>query len=182
MRNVRIKYSLLIFVCLVISCNSSKEKKQSPADSTKSAVGITEKKPIRIFPYIKSIATFDTTISNGQLRITITKTDLDSYVTRESEQQIDKYRDSEISLVIKFKDQILLDTIFRKEQFSKYADAGLIDIAVFHNYWLKKVDKNRIEFFGTISEPETDWAFDFNHYFDLTNQILELVEQKDDQG
>ncbi len=181
MASFRMKYSLLIIFCTLISCNSSKEKNRPSTDLTESVVAIAIKKPIRFFPDKKSTETFDTTMSDGQLQITIIKKDLDSYVTRENEQQIDKYRDAEITLIVKQKDHIILDTTFRKQQFSRYADAGLIDVAIFHNYWFKNLDNDRIELFGTISEPETDWALDFNHHFDLTKKSLEFIVQKDDQ-
>lgn len=177
----RMKYSLLIIVFTLISCNSSTEERLPSNDSAKSVVAVAVEKSVRFFPDIKSTVTFDTTINDGQLQIIITKTDRDSYVAREYEQQIDRYRDAEVALTVKQKGQILLDTTFRKEQFSKYADTGLIDVAIFHNYWFKNIDKNKIEFFGTICEPETDWALDFNHLFDLTNKRLEFVVRKDDQ-
>ena len=177
----RMKYSLLIIVWTLISCNTSTEKRIPSTDSAESVVAVAVEKSVRYFPDIKSTVTFDTTINDGQLQIIITKTDLDSYVARIYEQQIDRYRDAEVAVTVKQKGQILLDTTFRKEQFSKYADMGLIDVAIFHNYWFKNIDKNKIEFLGTICEPETDWALDFNHILDLRNKRLEFAVRKDDQ-
>lgn len=74
-----------------------------------------------------------------------------------------------------------MDTTFRKNQFSKYADNGFMDIAIFHNYWFNKLDKDKIELFGVISKPETDYTLDFRHYFDLTNKKLTFVEHINDE-
>ena len=77
--------------------------------------------------------------------------------------------------------QTLLDTVFRKEQFSKYGDKGFMDIAIFHNYWFNKLDKDRIELLGVISKPETDWTIDFHHYFDLTSKTLTFKQEMNDE-
>ena len=67
---------------------------------------------------------FDTLIVDKNLEIIITKSYLDSFVTNEFEiegkKQVDKYRDAEISLKIKQDNKILLDTLFRKENFNNY--------------------------------------------------------------
>ena len=149
-----------------------------------STVTMTNIKSQRFFPKNKETVKFDTLITDKQLQITIIRTDLDSYVVNEYEDngktQIDKYRDAEIALIIKQKSQTLLDTVFRKEQFSKYSDKGFMDIAIFHNYWFTKLDKERLEFFGVISKPETDWTIDFHHYFDLTSRKLTFKQEMND--
>ena len=67
---------------------------------------------------------FDTLIVDKNLEISITKSYSDSFVTNEFEiegkKQVDKYRDAEISLKIKQDNKILLDTLFRKENFNNY--------------------------------------------------------------
>ena len=70
-----------------------------------------------------------------------------------------------------------MDTVFRKEQFSKYGDIGFMDKAIFHNYWFNKLDNDKIELFGVISKPETDWTIDFYHYFDLANRKLTFKQE-----
>jgi hypothetical protein len=183
MRNY-ILISTLTFI--LFACNSQTEKKSiivELADS--STVALINKKSERFFPETKNIAKFDTLIAHKFLQIIITKTYLDSYVTNEYDvegnKHIDKYRDAKIALTIKQNSQILLDTVFRKEQFSKYADKGFMDIALFHNYWFNKIDKDRVELLGVISKPETDYTISFYHYFDLTNKKLTFVGHIDDE-
>ncbi|MEO8237187.1 MAG: DUF4738 domain-containing protein [Flavobacterium sp.] len=176
---------ILILTFLLFACNSQTEKKGTSiltADS--SAVTLVNKKLEKFIPETKRIEKFDTIIADKKIQITIKRTDLDSYVINEYEEdgnkQIDKYRDAEISLTIKQNSQILLDTVFTKKQFSKYADKGFMDIAIFHNYWFNKLDKDKIEFFGSISKPETDYAIDFYHYFDLTNRKLIFIQKPEE--
>jgi hypothetical protein len=153
------------------------------ADS--STVTLANSNSERFFPEQKGVEKFDTIIADRQIQIIVTKTDLDSYVTNEYDEdgheQTDKYRDVQIALTIKQKSQTLLDTVFKKEQFSKYGDKGFIDIAIFHNYWFNKLDKDKIELFGVISKPETDWTIDFHHYFDLTTRKLTFKQEINDE-
>ncbi|MFA7273507.1 MAG: DUF4738 domain-containing protein [Crocinitomicaceae bacterium] len=160
--------SLIIstFVLLLFTCNSQ-------VNNTS----------VRFSPETKGIEKFDTVIAN--IQIIIKKIDLDTYVLNEYEdkgkKQIDKYRDAEISLIIKQNSQTLLDTVFRKNQFSKYADKGFMEIAIFHNYWFNKIDKERIELFGVINKPETDYTLPFYHYFDLKTKKLSFEEYIDNE-
>jgi hypothetical protein len=139
----------------------------------------------RFIPENKEEVKFDTIIADKQIQITITRTDLDSYVVHEYEDdgktQIDKYRDAEITLKVKQKSQIILDTVLRKDQFSKYAEKGFMNIANFHNYWFNTLENGKIELFGVISKPETDWSLDFHHYFDLTTKRLSFKEEINDE-
>jgi hypothetical protein len=121
------------------------------------------------------VGKFDTLIVDKNLEISITKSYLDSFVTNEFEnegkKQVEKYRDAEISLKIKQNNKILLDTLFRKENFNNYINKNFQNIAVFHGYWLDGIDNEKIQFFGTISKPETDWAFDFHHNFYFKDKL-----------
>jgi hypothetical protein len=176
----------LTFAFLLFACNSKTAEKLptiEPADS--SVVTLTINNSERFVPERKGVEKFDTILADRQIQIIITKTDLDSYVKNEYDddgrKQIDKYRDAEIALIIKQNSQTLIDTVFRKNQFSKYADNGFMDIAIFHNYWFNKLNKNKIELFGVINEPETDYSLAFYHYFDLTNGTLHFVEYIDEE-
>ena len=171
---------------LLLACNSKTDNKSTIVETTDSSTAsLTNIISERFFPESKATEKFDTLIVNKQLQVTIIRTDLDSYVVNEYEdngnKQIDKYRDAEIALTIKQNSQTLLDTVFRKEQFSKYGDKGFMDIAIFHNYWFNKLDKDRIELFGVISKPETDWTIDFHHYFDLTSKTLTFKQEMNDE-
>lgn len=172
----------LTFTLLLFACNSNTDKKsQDVISSDGSTISLTNKTSERIFPETITSEIFDTLIVDRQLQITIMRTDLESFVTNEYEDNgkklIDKYRDAEITLTIKLKSQILIDTVFRKEQFSKYTDKGFMDIANFHNYWFNKLDKDKIELFGVITKPETDWTFDFKHYFDLKTKKMTFEQE-----
>jgi hypothetical protein len=171
---------------LLFACNAKTEKKSTVVETTDSTtVTSTNIKSERFFPENKETVKFDTLLADKQLQVTIIKKDLDNYVTNEyddnGKKQIDKYRDAEITLTIKQKTQTLLDTVFRKEQFSKYGDKGFMDIAIFHNYWFNKLENDKIELFGVISKPETDWTIDFHHYFDLTNRKLTFKQEINDE-
>lgn len=160
-----IKITILSF--LFLACNST----------------ITKQKSERFFPEKKGLEKFDTIVANNQIQIIILKTDLDSFVTNkyeiEGHTQIDKYRDAEIRLTIKQNAQTILDTVLRKQQFSKFADNEFMNIAIFHNYWFRNLDENKIELFGVIGQPETDYTLSFHHYFDLVNRKLIFVEDID---
>lgn len=171
---------------LLFACNSKTDKKSTVVESVYSSTSsLTNNKSERFFPETKTIEKFDTLIANKQLQITIIRTDLDSYVVNEYEdngnKQIDNYRNAKIALTIKQKSQTLLDTVFRKEQFSKYGDKGFMNIAIFHNYWFNKLDNDKIELFGVISKPETDWTIDFIHYFDLSSKTLTFKQEINDE-
>lgn len=177
---------ILTLTFLLFACNSKTDKKLTDIETADSStVTLRNIKSERFFQENKEVVKFDTLITDKQLQITIIRTDLDSYVVNEYEDngktQIDKYRDAEIALTIKQKSQTLLDTVFRKEQFSKYGDKGFMDIAIFHNYWFNKLDKGRLELFGVISKPETDWTIDFHHYFDLTTGKLTFKQEINDE-
>ncbi|MGH2666644.1 DUF4738 domain-containing protein [Flavobacterium sp.] len=183
---MRNRILILTFAILLFACNSRTDKKSTTVNSADSStVSLTNKKSERFFPETKGTEKFDTLIVDRQIQIRIIKTDLDSYVTNEYDEegfkQIDKYRDAEIALTIKQHSQTLLDTVFRKEQFLKYGDKGFMDIAIFHNYWFNKLDKDRLELFGVISKPETDWTIDFYHYFDLTTRKLTFKQEINDE-
>lgn len=167
---------LPIIFLTILSCSKRKEVFKKPI--------ITSENPTdRFFPKEKTVEKFDTLIIDKNLEISITKSYLDSFVTNEFEiegkKQVDKYRDAEISLKIKQDNKILLDTLFRKENFNNYIDKDFQNIAVFHGYWLDGIDNEKIQFFGTISKPETDWAFDFRHNFYFKNKSLktEIIEE-----
>lgn len=173
-----IKLLPIIFLT-ILSCSKRKEVFKKPI--------ITSENPTdRFFPKEKTVEKFDTLIIDKNLEISITKSYLDSFVTNEFEiegkKQVDKYRDTEISLKIKQDNKIILDTIFRKENFNNYIDKDFQNIAIFHGYWLNEIDNEKIQFFGTISKPETDWAFDFHHNFYFKDKSLktELVEETEE--
>ena len=170
---------LPIIFLTILSCSKRKEVFKKPI--------ITSENPTdRFFPKEKTVEKFDTLIIDKNLEISITKSYLNSFVTNEFEiegkKQVDKYRDAEISLKIKQDNKILLDTLFRKENFNNYIDKDFQNIAVFYGYRLDGIDNEKIQFFGTISKPETDWAFDFQHNFYFKNKSLktEIVEQNEE--
>lgn len=164
----------------ILSCSKKQEQKIEVFNKT---IISNENSTDILFPKEKTVEKFDTLIVDKNLEISITKSYLDSFVTNEFEnegkKQVEKYRDAEISLKIKQDNKILLDTLFRKENFNNYINKNFQNIAVFHGYWLDGIDNEKIQFFGTISKPETDWAFEFRHNFYFKNKSLktEIIEE-----
>lgn len=76
---------------------------------------------------------------------------------------------------------MLLDTVFRKNQFLKYTDKDFLDIAIFHNYWFEGLDNGKLKFMGVISKPETDWTFAFDHIFNLNGKTMKLIKHPDSE-
>ena len=175
---------ILPFLLLaILSCSKKQEQK---IEVFKKPVISNENSTDRFFPKERTVEKFDTLIVDKNLEISITKSYLDSFVNNEFEnegkKQVEKYRDAEISLKIKQDNKILLDTLFRKENFNNFIDENFQKIAIFHGYWLDGIDNEKIQFFGTISKPETDWAFDFRHNFYFKDKSLktEIVEQNEE--
>lgn len=174
---------LPILLLTIVSCFKKQEEK---IDVLKNSINSNENSTDRFFPKEKTVEKFDTLIIDKNLEISITKSYLGSFVTNEFEDEgkklVDKYRDAEISLKIKQGNKIILDTLFRKENFNNYIDKNFQKIAVFQGYWLDEIDNEKIQFFGTISKPETDWAFDFRHKFYFKNKSLktEIVEETEE--
>ena len=177
-------YLIPILLIAILSCSKKQEEK---IEVFNKPIISNENSTDRFFPKEKTVEKFDTLIVDKNLEISITKSYLDSFVTNEFEiegkkKQVDKYRDAEISLKIKQDNKILLDTLFRKENFNNYIDKNFQNIAVFHGYWLDGIDNEKIQFFGTISKPETDWAFDFHHNFYFKDKTLktEMLEETEE--
>ncbi len=177
-------YLIPILLIAILSCSKKQEEK---IEVFNKPIISNENSTDRFFPKEKTVEKFDTLIVDKNLEISITKSYLDSFVTNEFEiegkkKQVDKYRDAEISLKIKQDNKILLDTLFRKENFNNYINKNFQNIAVFHGYWLDGIDYEKIQFFGTISKPETDWAFDFHHNFYFKNKTLktEIIEETEE--
>lgn len=183
MRNFLLIHLLILFV---FACNSNTDKKSTTVETADSlAVSSTNVPSERFFPASKTAETFDTLIADKPIQISIIRRYLDSYVVNEYEangkKQMNKYRDAEIALTIKQKAQTLIDTVFRKEQFLQYSKQDFMDIAIFHNYWFNKLDKDKIELLGVISKPETDMAIDFHHSFDLKRKKLTCKQEIGDE-
>ena len=180
---MKICYLLPILLIAFLSCSKKQEEKIEVFNKT---IISNENSTDRFFPKERTVEKFDTLIVDKNLEISITKSYLDSFVNNEFEnegkKQVEKYRDAEISLKIKQDNKILLDTLFRKENFNNFIDENFQKIAIFHGYWLDGIDNEKIQFFGTISKPETDWAFDFRHNFYFKDKSLktEIVEQNEE--
>ena len=181
---MKTSYLIPILLLAILSCSKKQEQK---IEVFNKPIITSENSTDRFFPKEKTVEKFDTLIVDKNLEISITKSYLDSFVTNEFEiegkkKQVDKYRDAEISLKIKQDNKILLDTLFRKENFNNYINKNFQNIAVFHGYWLDGIDNEKIQFFGTISKPETDWAFDFHHnfYFKVKTLKTEIIEETEE--
>jgi hypothetical protein len=192
---------ILLTTILFLSCGEQKKEKDLIEEKTVKvesvekqidSLTISKDKSInnqnvveRYFPKEKYIVKYDTIVTARNLRISIQNRFLDSFVTNEFEsdgiKHIDKYRDSEKHLVIKISNEILVDTIFKKNDFVENAGQDFLKIADFHGYWFNEIKDDTIELFGVISKPETDWSFAFYHYFDLTTKTFKVEEHIDDE-
>ncbi|OHX63961.1 hypothetical protein NH26_20335 [Flammeovirga pacifica] len=139
----------------------------------------------RFFPEENENVKFDTIVSALNLKISIQSTTLDTYVTNEYEiegvKHIDKYRDSEKHLIIEKSNKIVIDTVFKKSDFTELTGKDFLKIADFHRYWFNKIENDTIEFFGVVSKPETDWSVAFYHSLDLKSMTFELEEFVDEE-
>ena len=168
---------ILIIISVFASCNQTKkENKAIDKPSTVIENNVIE----RHFPNEKETLEFDTIISSKDLQILITSNYLDSYVTNEfiSEgvKYIDRYRDSKKRLIIKKSNELLIDTIFEKDNFSNFVELDFLKVASFNKYSFDGIENETIELFGVISKPETDWAFVFYHYYDLKTNTIRIEE------
>ena len=138
---MKTSYLIPILLLAILSCSKKQEQK---IEVFNKPIITSENSTDRFFPKEKTVEKFDTLIVDKNLEISITKSYSDSFVTNEFEKkkkkQVDKYRDAEISLKIKQDNKILLDTLFRKENFNNYINKNFQNIAVFHGYWLNVID------------------------------------------
>ena len=180
---MKTSYLIPILLLAILSCSKKQEQK---IEVFNKPIISNENSTDRFFPKEKTVEKFDTLIVDKNLEISITKSYSDSFVTNEFEnerkKQVDKYRDAEISLKIKQDNKILLDTLFKKENFNNYNDKNFQKNAVFHGYWLDEIDNEKVQFSGTISKQETDWAFDFHHnfYFKVKTLKTEIIEETEE--
>jgi len=139
----------------------------------------------RYFPENTEANRTDTLIQNLNLKISIIQKPIDSYVIDEFEsdgkKHVHKYRNYENHLIVKKGEQILIDTILTKQNLISYTDQKFLDVAIFQGYWFNKSDDKKIELFGVISKPETDWSFAFYHYFDLTTLKFDIKEHIEEE-
>jgi len=138
----------------------------------------------KFFPADKAVNIVDTIIQTLGIRITITEITLDTYVTNQHTDNnlkyVDKYRDIERTLKILKDNTVLVDTIFRKETFNLNKEFAAI--SNFYSYTTNKVESDKIEFFGLIGKPETDWTFAFYHYFDVKTKKFEIKELEEEEN
>ena len=139
----------------------------------------------RFHPADNTLSTKDTIFQTLGIQITITEKTLDSYVTQghveEKTKYVNKYRDIERTIKIIRNKEILVDTILSKQTFKRILNKEFMNIAYFYGYWVSNVNADKIEFFGTIGVPDTDWTFAFYHYFDVKTKKFEIKELEDEE-
>ena len=184
------RLTLILIATGLASC--AKTTKQSEISSSTDAAETVDTK-VRIdtvviekyVPADNTVNIKDTVFQTSGIRITLTEKTLDTYVTSEHSDNhlkyVGKYRDIERNLTIVKDDEVLVDTLLTKESFAGILNKEFIDIANFYRYSTGKVDTDKIEFFGLIGKPETDWSFAFYHYFDLTTRKFEIKELVDEE-
>jgi len=185
------KYKLLILILGMLSCKSEQKPEVNNEIQKPQNVDVIIKKEIindtieRFFPLEKETIKNDTLIENQNIQISIIRKALDSYVVNEFDsdgvKNIHKYRDFENHLKIKKDAEILIDTIFRKRNFIENTGKEFQEISIFHGYWFREIKDNRIELFGVISKPETDYTYAFQHFFDIKSGKFEIKNSIDEE-
>ena len=192
--------TIIIFTVVTLSSCDSKGERENQAGNLSDSLETSEKKtqqpdidstftqPIiieRFIPEKVSIVEFDTLIDKLDIQILLKKTYLQSFVLEEYEINDtiykDMYRDSEVLLKVIQGEEILFDSTFSKATFSKFMDKEFLEIARLHNYWFRNLKDGRLEFFGVISKPETDWSFAFSHYFDLKTKTIQVEPYEEEE-
>ncbi|HEU5292543.1 MAG TPA: DUF4738 domain-containing protein [Cyclobacteriaceae bacterium] len=184
------RLTLILIVTGLTSCTKTTNQAEisQSIDTTKTIdtkVNIDTTVIEKYFPADNTVNIKDTVFQTLGIRITITEKTLDTYVTNEHSDNnlkyVDKYRDIERTLKILKDDEVLVDTILTKETFKGILNKEFMDIANFYSYSTNKVESNKIEFFGLIGKPETDWTFAFYHYFDVKTKQFEIRELEDEE-
>ncbi len=179
---------LLFIISITASCGESKQDKLNIEGNYQSEVieidsvdndqkQTNESKIIeRYFPEELTFSRFDTLLTNSNLKVSITSRYIDSYVTNEFESDgtkyIDKYRNTEHQLIITRASSTLIDTVLSKQNTIEFTDQEFLDIATFHGFWFKEFNESYLNFFGTITKPETDWTLPFYYHFDISTKKL----------
>jgi acyl carrier protein len=176
------RLTLILLVTGLVSCTKTTNQTDIPSSPNSSTIDTIVVE--RYFPTEKAVNVRDTIIQTLGIQITITEKTLDTFVTEEytndSIKHIDKYRDIERQLKILKDNQVLVDTLFKKETFKEFLDKDFLEVSNFHGYWINNVEADRIEFFGVISKPETDWTFAFHHFFNVKTKEFKIKEEVDD--
>ncbi len=189
---MRVQILILIPLLSLLSCKSEQKSNTITSDSKvvdEKKVNIKEQTKNdtleRFFPSEKEIIKNDTLIQMRNIEIEITRNSLDSYIVNEFDsdgiKNIQKYRDFENHLLIKKDSKVLIDTILKKENFIENTGKEFQYISIFHGYWFNEIKDNRIELFGMISKPETDYSFAFQHFFDINTGEFEIKKSIDEE-
>jgi hypothetical protein len=171
-----IKYiTILLLGLLVIACNQkTNQSEETPAEENVNPL-------VNFIPETKESIQIDTVLKDLNLKISIIQTPTNTYLSQEYEidsvMYTTNYRDLEQRLIIKKGDQILMDTTFSKQTFISYSSQEFFNEAIFSWYSFTRIEESKLEFFGAVAKPETDWAFAFNHYYDLKTGAFEVKEQ-----
>ena len=74
----------------------------------------------------------------------------------------------------------MVDTVFKKSNFTELTEEDFLKVSTFHRYWFNKIENDTIELFGVINKPETDWSVAFYHFLDLKSGTFETKEHIDE--
>lgn len=182
--------SIIVLVSILCSCTSSLNskvngdvfsnlKKSVELDSTVKPTYIEESKDYQIIStYTNGPEKHITLIPEKNIEIIIFKSYLDSYIEdigTYKDRNI-KYKDIQIRLTVKQNNLILIDTIFRRDQFSKYViekvDADFMKKSFLQFYRFYEINDNLLVFYGVIDHNKYNSGFQFSHFFDLKNKKL----------
>jgi hypothetical protein len=186
-RSKVIKYLVIILSIVVASCKSETSKSSNrPGEKSNAAeeqvidssqmLNVIE----RYFPREHEVTTFDTIVSDKDVRIRIVRSSIETYVLNEFSSRVDhykdKYRDNKILLEVKNKDSIILDTMFLKMQFLDMTNQEFMNESIYHNFWFEETTEDLAIFHGSISKLETDWALDLWYELNISTGDLELTK------
>lgn len=178
------KKIISFFLLSSILLNACKEKNQKKSIKEKNIIQKKHKQKseviVRYFPKEKDTIKLDTIFPHMNLQVILENSYTDSsYVKNRYEGgegiiYEDRYLNANKHVQIKLSDKILVDTVFFKESFLKNKE--FIEIANFHGYWFRGANSQVVDFFGTICKPDTDWCYNFYHYYDLKEKRFVMKE------
>ncbi|WP_157687548.1 hypothetical protein [Pedobacter psychrophilus] len=125
---------------------------------------------------IKSPERYYRFLPESQIEVTIEKTYLNSYVTKENPSgAFSEYLDTQFRVFIKQESQTVLDTILVKQDFSKYIDKDKINNLVLNEYSYSYGEfPDKIEFQLSFEPDDGPSQNRFIHVFDLKDRTMKL--------
>lgn len=132
---------------------------------------------------IKSPQRYYRFLPDGQIEVTIEKTYLNSYVTKEYPSgAFSEYLDTQFRVFIKKHSQTVLDTILVKQDFSKFIDKDKINNLILSKYFyaLGREAPDKVEFRLEFEPDDGPSQNQFVHVFNLKDRTMKFYVEKGD--